>query len=254
MYRLLRKVLDRMARPAAVPAGLRIYAIGDIHGRRDLLDSLIAMIDEDDHRRRPAKTMLIFLGDVVDRGPDSRGVIERLITLGDSPQQTLFLMGNHEEMLLLAHDGDPRVASQLDHIGGRQTLASYGVDDREFDRSDPERLVRLLRERIPKQHIDFLRSFRDAIVIGDYLFVHAGIRPGIPLAEQKSSDLHWIRHEFLDHQGDHGAIVIHGHSISDRPEQRPNRIGIDTGAYASGRLTAIGLEGSDRWYLATDEA
>jgi serine/threonine protein phosphatase 1 len=239
-------------RPPAlsVPEGRRIYAIGDIHGRRDLLDRLLALIDKDDAARGPARTELIFLGDLVDRGPDSVGVVERLMALRET-RPVRFLMGNHEEVLLKAAAGDLRALRFLVRIGGRETLLSYGISEAEYDALDFDDLMALLREKIPAAHLDFLSGFESWIEAGDYLFVHAGLRPGIAVEDQKTSDLCWIREDFLSHRDSFGKMVVHGHSITEEIDERPNRIGIDTGAFASGRLTAIGLEGDSRWYLST---
>jgi serine/threonine protein phosphatase 1 len=243
-----RKPAPPLAR--AIAAGERIYAIGDIHGRRDCLDALLTKIDEDDRARGPANTILVLLGDLVDRGPESRGVIERLVDLaGQRP--CVFLMGNHEEVFIDAWEGDVSAARLFHRIGGRETLLSYGVTEAEYDSADFERMKTLLVTHVPSEHIAFLRGFRDTYRAGDYLFVHAGIRPGTPIDDQRPADMRWIRDKFLDDTRDHGAVVVHGHSIVPAAEEKPNRIGIDTGAYASGRLTALGLEGRDRWLLST---
>jgi serine/threonine protein phosphatase 1 len=234
----------------SVPEGIRVYAIGDIHGRLDLLDRLLGMIDEDDKARGPARTELIFLGDLVDRGPDSVGVVERLMALRET-RQVRFLMGNHEEVLLRAAEGDLRALRFLIRIGGRETLLSYGISEAEYRGLDFDELLALLQPRVPPSHIAFLSAFENWIELGDYLFVHAGLRPGVALEDQKTSDLCWIREDFLSHRESFGKMIVHGHSITEDIDERPNRIGIDTGAFASGRLTAIGLEGDQRWYLST---
>lgn len=252
---VLKKLLSSAARaklpPCRVPDGERIYAIGDIHGRLDLLDALIADIDRDDAARGEKKTLFVFLGDLVDRGPDSRGVVERLMALKAAGRRTRCLMGNHEEVFLRAAGGDVKALRFLLRIGGGSTVLSYGISEDEYRASDFEELARLLAERVPPAHLAFLSSFEDLIEIGDYMFVHAGIRPGVAPDAQRASDLRWIRGDFLDHRQPHCKLVIHGHSISDGVDIRRNRIGIDTGAYESGRLTAIGLEGGDRWFLST---
>jgi len=240
------------AQPAlpAAPAGTRIYAIGDIHGRLDLLNQLLERIDADDNARGPTRTELIFLGDLVDRGPESRGVVERLMMLGKTGA-VRFLMGNHEEVFLRALGGDDRALRFLIRIGGRETLFSYGITPDDYRSLDYDELMAAARAKVPEAHLDFLAGFESWIELGDYLFVHAGLRPGVELDQQQRSDLCWIREEFLVHQGSFGKMVIHGHSITEAVDERPNRIGIDTGAFASGHLTAIGLEGTDRWYLST---
>lgn len=251
VLKLLRRAIEPTAPPARLPEGERIYAIGDIHGRRDLLDDLLIRIDADDRARGGARTQLIFLGDFVDRGPDSAGVVQRAMELRDSGRPVRFLMGNHEEVFLKALGGSLEALRFFVKIGGRATILSYGIAAADYDAMDFDALLPALVAHVPQAHIDFLRSFEDRIAIGDYLFVHAGIRPRVPFEEQVGGDLRWIRSEFLDFRGDHGAIVVHGHTITDDVEQRSNRIGIDTGAFATGRLTAIGLEGGERWFLNT---
>jgi len=249
----LKSFFSRKAQPAparAIEPGERIYAIGDVHGRRDCLDDLLIRIGEDDRARGTAKTTLVMLGDLVDRGPDSCGVIERLLQLSQV-RPCVLLMGNHEEVFIDAWEGDEGAARLFHRIGGRETLLSYGVPAADYDSADFARMIELLATHVPVEHIAFLRSFRDTYRSGDYLFVHAGIRPGTPFEEQRPTDMRWIRDKFLDDPRDHGAVVVHGHSITPAVDEKPNRIGIDTGAYASGRLTALGLEGANRWFLST---
>lgn len=244
-------VRSRTARIHSVPQGERIYAIGDVHGRLDLLETLLAAIQSDDADRTSAKTMLIFLGDLVDRGPESAGVVEHLRLFSCGSIATRFLMGNHEEVFLRAVEGDLRALRLLLRIGGRETIFSYGISPEDYRNLEFEDLAALLKEKVPAEHLEFLSSFERCIEIGDYLFVHAGLRPGIALADQSSSDLRWIRDDFLRHRESFGKLVVHGHSITDEADVRSNRIGIDTGAFASGRLTAIGLEKDSRWFLST---
>jgi serine/threonine protein phosphatase 1 len=234
----------------ALPAGERVYAIGDIHGRRDCLDQLLLAIDDDEKSRPAANTTVVFLGDLVDRGLDSKGVIERVRQVSNA-RKCILLMGNHEEILIRAWEGDRQSAGLLHRVGGRETLMSYGVTSAEYDACDLGDLAALVGERVPPADISFLRGFIDQWQLGDYLFVHAGIRPGIAFEEQRPSDLRWIRREFLEDDRDHGAMVIHGHSITEDVDERANRIGIDTGAFASGKLTALGIEGTGRWIIAT---
>lgn len=249
---LLNLVTRTRQRGPKVPPGQRVYAIGDIHGRLDLLDGLLARIAEDDRARGDGvETLIIFLGDLVDRGPDSRGVVDRLLALAESGANVRFLMGNHEDVLLRALDGDDKALRFLVRIGGRETLLSYGILESEYKALDFDGLAALAREKVPAAHRAFLAGFEDKIALGDYLFVHAGVRPGVALDVQAKSDLCWIRDEFLDHRDGFGAMVVHGHSISEEIDIRTNRIGIDTGAFATGRLTAIGLEGEERWFLST---
>lgn len=250
---VLRKLFSRtveVVRKHRLPVGERIYAIGDVHGRLDLLDTLVALIDVDDAALEPAETTLVFLGDLMDRGADSKGVIERVMEIA-ATRRTVLLMGNHEEILISAWEGDRRAASLFHRVGGRETLLSYGVMSHDYDFGDLDDLSALVRARVPAQHIAFLRQSRDSYARGDYLFVHAGVRPGVPLVAQTPTDMRWIRREFLDDSRDHGPMIIHGHSITEDVDEHPNRIGIDTGAFASGKLTAIGIEGTRRWFLAT---
>lgn len=243
---------NRPADNARIPEGKRVYAIGDIHGRHDLFTRLLAQIDADDAARGPAETQLIFLGDLVDRGPDSASVIETAMALKASGRNVRFLLGNHEEVFRdVCRKGDPKTLRFFLKIGGDATLQSYPITRAEYIELDHEQLAARLETLVPKSHLEFLDSFEDMIVIGDYAFVHAGIRPGVALADQKSSDLRWIREEFTAHRGDLEKVVVYGHTIYGDIEERGSRIGIDTGAYASGKLTAIGLERADRWYLQT---
>lgn len=252
LSRLFRRPPPVPRRIAAVPPGERVYAIGDIHGCAELFDALLGQIAADDVTRPPARTTIILLGDLVDRGPDSRGVIERAIALrAEMGAQMRWLVGNHEEVFRKALNGDPKIVRYFVRIGGEPTILSYGIDPATYRGMSFEELAAALPERVPAEHVAFLDSGEDRIVVGDYLFVHAGIRPGIPVHGQQLGDLRWIRDEFLAHRDDHEHVVVHGHTITANPEDRGNRIGIDTGAYDSGRLTAVGLEGVDRWFLHT---
>lgn len=228
----------------SIPEGERVYAIGDVHGRLDLLDALLDQIARDDAAHASAGTQIIMLGDLIDRGPDSAGVVERLCRLVEDGANIRFIKGNHEEVFLRALRGDTKALKFLCRIGGRETLLSYGILERDYNELNYDDLLPLLPELVGARHIAFLDSFEDLIVVGDFAFVHAGVRPGVPLAEQLPADLRWIRGEFLDHVGVLEKIIVHGHTVSIDPEFRDNRIGIDTGAYASGRLTALVLEGS----------
>jgi serine/threonine protein phosphatase 1 len=238
--------------PASVPAGQRVYAIGDVHGRLDLLDQLIATIEADDASRGVAETTVILLGDLIDRGPDSAGVIDRALAWA-TQRRVRCLAGNHEEMLLRSF-GQIDVLRHFLRFGGRETLLSYALGRDAYDRMSLQDIQASLPRLLPPEHLAFLKGMEDWIAIGDYLFVHAGIRPGVPIEEQRPVDLRWIREPFLDDAEDHGAIVVHGHTICEQVEERSNRIGIDTGAFRSGRLTALGLEGPSRWYLTATEA
>ncbi len=241
----------RPAERHRVPEGRRVYAIGDVHGRLDLLEDVLRRIEADERTRGPAETGIVFLGDLVDRGPDSNGVVERVLRLHQSGRVAAVLTGNHEEVMLDALDGDIKSARLFTRIGGRETLLSYGVLESVYAEAHLEEIAELIARYVPARHIDFLRGFDDLHREGDYLFVHAGIRPRVPLEEQEVQDLRWIRGEFLTYRGAHEAMVVHGHSITDEVDERANRVGIDTGAYATGRLTALGLEDDARWYVTS---
>ncbi len=252
---MLKRLFGQMQRapaPAATPEGSRIYAIGDVHGMRRELDILLDRIVADDATRPDAARTIVFLGDLVDRGPDSAGVIERCRTLRIDGVETLFLMGNHEEVMLGALDGDREAIRLFARIGGRETMLSYGVSETDYDRADFDDLTELLQRAVPDSHRDFLSSGSEYIVRGDYAFVHAGIRPGVPIEDQRTSDLRWIRNPFLDHTRAHDKIIVHGHTVSEEPQFRSNRIGIDTGAYRTGVLTGLGLQRCDRWIVQSD--
>ena len=238
--------------PAAAPAGIRLYAIGDIHGRADLLDVLLARIEADGEHHPDATKRLIYLGDYVDRGPASRAVIERVLSEGPPGFEVVPLMGNHEEMMLRFLE-DIAVGRTWMMNGGDATLRSYGVEPPSTFAGTAlfRRAQQQFAESLPASHRSFLDGLAVAHTEGDYLFVHAGIRPGVALDAQRAEDLLWIRDEFLESKRDFGKVVVHGHSITLDPEFRPNRIGIDTGAYRSGTLTCLVLEGSDRRLLAT---
>ncbi len=253
MLKKLRSLLsgqaDAPAIPSTIPAGQRVYAIGDVHGRLDLFDDLIARIEADDAARGHAKTTVILLGDLVDRGPDSAGVIARARHWATT-RTVRAIAGNHEEMFLGSFERDDTLRHFLRH-GGRETMLSY-MDYDAYARTTIEELRALLPEVVPPEDVAFMQAMEDRIRIGDYLFVHAGIRPGVAIEEQHVSDLRWIRGEFMLDRSPRDFVVVHGHTISEEPELRPTRIGIDTGAYASGRLTAIGLEGDARWLLSAE--
>ena len=174
------------------------------------------------------------------------GVVEHLLHYRPAGARTIHIKGNHEEFLLRALAADPGVLHPWLDYGGRECAQSYGLDPRRLLALEEKEAAALLREHVPDAHRRFVESFADSFRFGDYLFVHAGIRPGVPLEEQQPSDLRWIREPFLGDTADHGFVVVHGHTIVEQVEQRPNRIGIDTGAYGGGPLTALAIEGTER--------
>lgn len=236
----------------SIPAGQRVYAIGDIHGRDDLFGELIGLIRADNAARGLAKVTLILLGDLVDRGPESAAVVERAMRLRDEFEDVRLLIGNHEECFLAALTGDVRRVRYFMRIGGEATVQSYWNDATDLAAASFEDVARKLPAMVPSSHMEFLGSGEDLIEIGDYAFVHAGIRPGVPLEKQALADLRWIREDFLDDERSHGLMIVHGHTIRNDIDEWPNRIGIDTGAYRSGVLSAIALEGSERRYLKAE--
>ncbi|WP_430636252.1 metallophosphoesterase [Sphingomonas hankookensis] len=221
-----------------------------MHGRLDCLEDLLARIDADPDRG-DRRVKLVFLGDLIDRGPRSRDVVERVMTLCAASEDVTCLCGNHEELLLHAADGARQALGIFARAGGRETLLSYGVDEAAYEQADLKGVAQLVRDHVPAAHLDFLRALPDQLVLGDYVMVHAGIRPGVALEAQKASDLRWIRAPFLDHAGRFERFVVHGHTVTTEPDVRANRIGIDTGAYRSGRLTALVLHDDVRRFLAT---
>jgi len=243
-------------RPGTVPAGQAVYAIGDVHGRLDLLEDLLAHIREDvaQHPSDSARS-LIFLGDYVDRGPESRGVVDVVLSDLLPGFSTVRLMGNHEEAMLSFLDGE---SDGLDWMsfGGLETLLSYGVPLRSLPNSGEavRALQTALIEAVPERHVVFFRNCLLHYSVGDYVFVHAGVRPGITLEKQTQTDLLWIRDDFLRVRAAlPGRVVVHGHTICDLPQNRGQRINIDTGAFVSGRLTCLVLRGNERRFLSTGD-
>jgi serine/threonine protein phosphatase 1 len=253
MINALRKLFQPHAqRPQpAIPPGERVYAVGDVHGRLDLFNALIAAIEADDSCRWPAETTIVLLGDLVDRGEDSAGVLAAARALGKR-RKVRIIGGNHEEMFLRCFD-DLELIPHFMRYGGRETVLSYAVGPEQLAEATPEEIQLLIRTAVPPQDVHFMQGFEDHVLIGDYLFVHAGIKPGGALEEQSIQSLRWIREPFLSHSGDHGYVVVHGHTIAEAPVIKNNRIGIDTGAYLTGKLTALGLEGAQRWLVETDD-
>jgi serine/threonine protein phosphatase 1 len=226
---------------ATLPPGVRIYAVGDIHGRVDLLRDAIARIDEDLARRPAHYAMEVYLGDYVDRGPDSKGVID-LLTVRLVRNRAVCLRGNHEAVME-AFLHDPGHFRSWQQIGALQTLASYGVSPGPGTATAAD-LQGSFVAAFPRTHMLFLQCLHNSFRCGDFLFVHAGIRPGVPIEQQKNDDLLWIRDEFLSSAQDHGTFIVHGHTPVPHPDIRPNRINIDTGAWRSGTLTCIAIEGT----------
>ncbi|NQV56656.1 MAG: serine/threonine protein phosphatase [Rhodospirillales bacterium] len=240
----------------SLPDGQRYYVIGDIHGRQDLLETMCALITEDmrthDAEKKPLKIAILFLGDYVDRGDDSRQVVDYLLSDPFPHFAKIHLKGNHEDALLRFVDL-PEIGREWFTYGGLTTLISYGVRINS-NSPTPDQMESLQKEfvsNLPAAHLAFFENLDIYHEAGDYVFVHAGILPGRKIAKQRPQDLMWIRDEFLDSDRRHEKFVIHGHSITEAPEIRPNRIGIDTGAYHSNRLTCLVLEADERRFLET---
>lgn len=226
-----------------MPAGERIYAIGDVHGCFDLLFKLTRAILADVKQRPVAQSRIVVLGDFIDRGPDSAKVVEVLTTLRKD-ERVVVLKGNHEAALVEGIRGNRSALEAWIDFGGDATLRSFGARDDDIWPADTRRLVDGVRRIIPDSLIDWLDGLPLSYSAGPYLFVHAGVRPGVALHSQDPDDLVWIRSEFTNSTADHGAIIVHGHTISEHVSVLPNRIGVDTGAYRTGRLSAIALDAS----------
>lgn len=234
--RLRKKIKPRL------PDGVRIYAIGDVHGRADLLQSMLTVIDADLARSPVRRAIQVFLGDYVDRGPDSRAVIDLLIDRSRS-HELVCLKGNHEVFLLEVLK-DPARLQEWRHVGGLLTLVSYGItpsinptEEEQFE------LIESLARALPAEHLKFLQQLPSSFTCGDFFFVHAGVKPGIALDRQQDQDLLWIREEFLNSERRFGKYIVHGHTPVRTPDIRSNRINIDTGAYATGNLTLLTIQG-----------
>lgn len=241
---------EQVAVKPFVPAGERIYCIGDIHGRLDLLQRLHQLILEDATDHSGEKT-LVYLGDYIDRGGQSKEVIDLLLDTPLVGFKQVYLRGNHEQTLLDFLQHPWAVATWLTY-GGRATLNSYGVaTSLEPSRPQLDDMRDELEYRLPQSHLEFYQHLWLMHLAGGYCFVHAGIRPGVSLQEQRNEDLLWIREDFTESNATHEHIVVHGHTITPEVEWRPNRIGIDTGAFSTGVLTCLVLEGAEQRVLQT---
>ena len=244
---------EKTGREAVVPflpEGRRLYCIGDIHGRLDLLEELHGMIEQD-ARNFDGSKVIVYLGDYIDRGAQSCQVLDLLISRPLSGFEVVYLKGNHEQAMLDFLE-NPRYGAAWLSFGGQVALLSYGVGiGKVMTQVQPEMLCDELEQKLPAAHLKFLNDGLPLYTEGSYCFVHAGIRPGVPIKEQQTSDLYWIREEFTRSRARHEFIVVHGHTITEDVVSLPNRIGIDTGAYESGLLTALVLEGQEQRLLQT---
>jgi len=234
-----------------VPEGTLVYAVGDLHGRADLLEKMHAAILKDSLDVPAERKVVVYLGDYVDRGPHSKKVVDILLDRPLAGFERVHLMGNHEAFLI-EFLNDLEAGPGWFFNGGLATLSSYGVKIGKHDELSYDVLQRVqeeFREKMPESHRDFYKTLEFSRTEGDFFFVHAGIRPGVALDNQTDEDMLWIREEFLGSEEDYGKVIVHGHTITWEPEVKPNRIGIDTGAFASGVLTALVLEGREQDFL-----
>lgn len=238
---------------ASVPDSIVVYAVGDIHGRDDLLSRLHQSITADIENLPPDRhAQVIYLGDYIDRGPDSRAVLDRLLDQPIAGAESIFLKGNHEDAMLKFLDGQASEETWLP-LGAGATARSYGarLRDQHGQALPPEAIRAEVSAAVPQRHLRFLRSLKLCHEVGDYLFVHAGVRPGCPLADQAPEDLLWIRDDFLRSKRRHEHIIVHGHAAARGVIVRRNRICVDTMAYATDRLTCLVLEGSSRRFITS---
>ena len=233
---------------AAMPEGVRVYAVGDIHGRADLLDRMHTLIAEDAASFSGTKE-IVYLGDFIDRGRDSKGVIERVLKQVPDGMKPRYIKGNHDAALL-AFLADAETYRIWKNFGAAETLLSYGVRPPLYDSAEQiEEARAALAALLPAEHLAFFNDLELMVVTGDYAFVHAGVRPGRTLENQDEQDLLWIRDEFLSSNASFGKVVVHGHTPMPAPVRTQNRISVDTGAYATGVLTCTVLEGETARFL-----
>ena len=245
------KIDSLRASQGSIAAGERIYAIGDIHGRLDLFTTLIDLIRHDIEQRDPCRTRLLLIGDLIDRGPDSASLVATIQPHVTRNQGLIVLKGNHEQIMVDALQGDREALANWLRFGGEATLRSWGAPDAAFN-GDLEEIYAAAKHAVPGDVIDWLDNLPTSYQSGDFFFVHAGIKPGVALKRQSERDLLWIGDEFLTHQEAHPAIIVHGHSIVEAgPVFQNNRIALDTGAYRTGKLSAVVFEGAKKWIIAT---
>lgn len=240
---------------AATPDGIRLYAIGDVHGRFDLLQQMHRLIAAEILRDQPRDWRVIHLGDYVDRGPQSAQVLDCLTKLVARDPRYIALMGNHDEgMMEFLTDPTAEGARIFLNFGGVETAQSYGVALDETSRAQLLESHRLLLSALPDKHMTLLRNLPRAVTFGDFFFCHAGVRPGVALEAQDPHDLIWIRRAFLDHAELFEKVIVHGHTPHDAPQLLPNRVNVDTKAFATGRLTALVLDGREKRFLVSEGA
>ena len=227
------------------------YVIGDIHGCYDELCELLSLIERDAQSLEDGPKYIVFLGDLMDRGPKSNEVIEHLRTFNPDYAKPIFLMGNHEEVFLNVLSGSVSALTSWFGFGGRACVRSYGVTNLGEILINPENVLFRIQDAVPQSHIDFIESFDETFQFGPYLCVHAGIKPRVPIEKQSTRDLRWIRKEFMAYEKPHPFIIVHGHTIVEKADIRHNRIAIDTGTYEGGPLTAIRLSKNEPQIIET---
>lgn len=245
------RLFSRRDERARLPKGVRVYAIGDIHGCSGLLAGAFALIDADLARSKPERAIHVFLGDYVDRGPDVKQTLDLLIARSQA-YETVFIKGNHEAILVDFLRNPPVLPDWL-RLGGDSTLASYGVPV-SFADGDTDAVRMAFARAMPQAHIAFLARLVPSFTCGDFFFAHAGVRPGIPLEEQNEDDLMWIREPFLSSREDFGKVVVHGHTPVREPDVREHRVNIDVGAYVTGRMAVLAMEGHQLDFFYYSEA
>ena len=238
--------------PPVTADGERIYAIGDVHGRLDLLQTLMQHIERDVQLRGECPTRVIFLGDLIDRGPDSKHLLELAQRAHHSCDRVTVLLGNHEDLLLESAYGNVAAQRAWLQQGGEATLRSLGINLPKLDEGPARAVADVLCEILGDDMLAWLDSLPLSFQSGDYFFCHAGIRPGVPLHRQRRQDLLWIREKFLSSKRNHGAVIVHGHSETSQLVFSHNHICVDTAAYRTGVLSAVGLQGSLQWSLSTN--
>lgn len=235
-------------RPKGSP-GKRVYAIGDVHGRFDLLKAMLDRIADHGRTQPVVDTHIVFLGDLIDRGPQSRQVVQHLRRAAPPNVSCWFIKGNHEEALIRGLSGEAHLLAPWLSHGGYETAESYGLGKGALIGQPDSTLEHLLMSAIPQSDLNFLAGFQNSVRLGDYLFVHAGIRPGVPVEQQSDRDLRWIREDFLASDMNFGCVVVHGHTIVDEVVMKPNRVALDTGAYRTGVLSALWVENANTGLL-----
>jgi len=255
MFSFLKKkpAPNNEAQTYAMPTGEVLYAIGDVHGCFNAMIDLLGKIEADRKSRDAEKSTVVFLGDLIDRGPSSQQVVEFLSCYAPDWTDVTYLCGNHEEVMLDVLSGNISAMRSWFEFGGKDCARSYGVNNLGQIHINPEHIMMSLQSRVPQSHLDFLESFSDAFAFGDYLLVHAGIKPKVAIADQSPYDMRWIRSSFLDYKKPHPVKVVHGHTVVEKgPENHSNRIAVDTGAHKGKPLSAVCLHEGEETFIVSD--